>query len=54
MFLFLGALLMLFDGYDLVVYGAVVRNAHGGWGISSVDAGMYGSYALFGMMCLEH
>ena len=50
MLLFWGALLMLFDGYDLVVYGAVVPTLMEEWGISSVQAGMYGSYALFGMM----
>ena len=50
MLLFWGALLMLFDGYDLVVYGAVVPTLMEEWGISAVQAGMYGSYALFGMM----
>ena len=50
MLLFWGALLMLFDGYDLVVYGAVVPTLMAEWGISAVQAGMYGSYALFGMM----
>lgn len=50
MLLFWGAILMLFDGYDLVIYGAVVPSLMEDWGISSVQAGMYGSYALFGMM----
>ncbi len=50
MLLFWGGLLMLFDGYDLVVYGAVVPTIMDEWGISAVEAGMYGSYALFGMM----
>lgn len=50
MLLFWGGLLMLFDGYDLVVYGAVVPTIMEEWGISAVEAGMYGSYALFGMM----
>ena len=50
MLLFWGALLMLFDGFDLVIYGAVVPTLMADWGISSVEAGMYGSYALFGMM----
>ncbi|WP_428910865.1 MFS transporter [Niallia sp. Krafla_26] len=50
MLLFWGAILMLFDGYDLVVYGAVVPTIIDEWGISTVEAGMYGSYALFGMM----
>ena len=50
MLLFWGALLMLFDGFDLVIYGAVVPTLMSDWGISAVEAGMYGSYALFGMM----
>ena len=45
-----GALLMLFDGYDLTVYGAVVPFLMKDWNISPVQAGMFGSYALFGMM----
>ncbi|WP_338471675.1 aromatic acid/H+ symport family MFS transporter [Niallia sp. XMNu-256] len=48
--LFWGGLLMLFDGFDLTVYGAVVPTLMEEWGISAVKAGMYGSYALFGMM----
>lgn len=48
--LFWGFLLMLFDGYDLTIYGAVVPTLMEDWGISSVQAGRYGSYALFGMM----
>ena len=50
MLLFWGALLMLFDGFDLVIYGAVVPTLMEEWGITPVQAGMYGSYALFGMM----
>ena len=50
MLLFWGALLMLFDGFDLTIYGAVVPTIMDEWGISAVQAGMYGSYALFGMM----
>ena len=50
MLLFWGALLMLFDGFDLTIYGAVVPTMMEEWGISAVQAGMYGSYALFGMM----
>ncbi|WP_071392819.1 MFS transporter [Bacillus tuaregi] len=48
--LFWGAILMLFDGFDLTIYGAVVPTLMEEWGISAVQAGMYGSYALFGMM----
>lgn len=50
MILLWGAFLMLFDGFDLVIYGAVVPTLMKVWGISPVQAGMYGSYALFGMM----
>ena len=39
MLLFWGALLMLFDGYDLVVYGAVVPTLMEEWGISAVRPG---------------
>lgn len=41
---------MLFDGFDLTIYGAVVPTLMEEWGISAVQAGRYGSYALFGMM----
>jgi len=50
MLLFWGIVLMLFDGFDLVIYGAVVPSVMDDWGISAVQAGRYGSYALFGMM----
>ncbi|MBM7599216.1 AAHS family benzoate transporter-like MFS transporter [Virgibacillus halotolerans] len=50
MLLFWGAVLMLFDGFDLTIYGAVVPTIMDEWGISAVQAGRYGSYALFGMM----
>jgi AAHS family benzoate transporter-like MFS transporter len=43
---------IVFDGYDLVVYGAVVPDllAYSAWDLSPVDAGNIGSYALFGML----
>ena len=43
---------IVFDGYDLVVYGAVVPDllAYPAWGLSPVGAGNIGSYALFGML----
>jgi len=44
-----GGLLMLFDGYDLTIYGAVVPTLMEEWGITSVETGMIGSYALIGM-----
>jgi len=48
--LFWGAILMMFDGFDLTVYGAVIPSIMEEWDISSIQAGRYGSYALFGMM----
>lgn len=41
---------MMFDGFDLTVYGAVVPTLMEEWNISSMEAGMISSYALFGMM----
>jgi AAHS family benzoate transporter-like MFS transporter len=43
---------IVFDGYDLVVYGAVVPDllAYQAWEMSPVDAGNIGSYALVGML----
>nr|WP_217424785.1 MFS transporter [Virgibacillus ihumii] len=48
--LFWGIMLMVFDGYDLTVYGAVVPTIMDEWNISAVEAGVIGSYSLFGMM----
>jgi MFS transporter, AAHS family, benzoate transport protein len=48
--LFWGAFLMLFDGYDLTVFGAVVPTLMEEWNISPIETGMMASYALFGMM----
>ena len=43
---------IVFDGYDLVVYGAVVPDllAYQEWDLTPVDAGHIGSYALVGML----
>jgi AAHS family benzoate transporter-like MFS transporter len=43
---------IVFDGYDLVVYGAVVPDllAYEAWSMTPVDAGNIGSYALVGML----
>ena len=43
---------IVFDGYDLVVYGAVVPDllAYEPWDLTPVDAGNIGSYALLGML----
>jgi AAHS family benzoate transporter-like MFS transporter len=50
MLLFWGALIMVFDGYDLTVYGAVVPIIMKEWNLTAVETGMLGSYALMGMM----
>ena len=50
MLLFWCAVIMVFDGYDLTVYGAVVPTIMEEWNISAVETGMIGSYALIGMM----
>ncbi|MFJ7754623.1 MFS transporter [Peribacillus muralis] len=42
--------IILFDGYDLVIYGTVVPILTEEWGLTSVEAGAMGSYGLFGMM----
>lgn len=43
---------IVFDGYDLNVYGAVVPSLleNSGWGLTPVEAGAIGSYAFFGML----
>ena len=50
MLLFWAAVIMVFDGYDLTVYGAVVPIIMDEWNITAVETGMIGSYALIGMM----
>lgn len=42
---------IVFDGYDLIVYGAIVPDllAYEEWGLTPVETGAYGSYALAGM-----
>ena len=44
------AVLLIFDGYDLFIYGVVLPVLMDEWGLSPVQAGALGSYALFGMM----
>ncbi|MFK9118735.1 aromatic acid/H+ symport family MFS transporter [Peribacillus castrilensis] len=41
-------LVILFDGYDVVIYGAVVPSLIKEWGISDVTAGAIGSYTVLG------
>jgi AAHS family benzoate transporter-like MFS transporter len=48
--LLLCALIIIFDGYDLVVYGVVLPVLMEKWSLTPVQAGALGSYALFGMM----
>ncbi len=45
-------LTILFDGYDLTVYGTVVPSllADPAWNLTPVEAGAIGSWALFGML----
>lgn len=50
MILFWCSMLMLFDGYDLVIYGSVLPHLMNDWKLSPVIAGVIGSSALFGMM----
>ncbi|MCK9799239.1 aromatic acid/H+ symport family MFS transporter [Pseudomonas sp. MAFF 302030] len=48
--LFWCALIIIFDGYDLVIYGVVLPVLMQEWGLTPLQAGTLGSYALFGMM----
>ncbi|MFC3038824.1 MFS transporter [Virgibacillus xinjiangensis] len=43
-------IIILFDGYDLAVYGTALPIIMEEWGLSSVQAGTIASYGLFGMM----
>jgi AAHS family benzoate transporter-like MFS transporter len=45
-------LAIVFDGYDLVVFGAVVPKllAYPEWGLTPAEVGLIGSYALVGML----
>src|SRR5699024_5713603 len=45
MLLFWGIVLMVFDGFELVIYGAVAPSVMADWGISAVQARRYGRYA---------
>ncbi|WMJ20354.1 MFS transporter [Geobacillus kaustophilus] len=41
---------IMFDGYDLVIYGAAIPVFINEWSLSPAQAGALGSYALIGMM----
>ena len=43
-------LVIIFDGYDLVIYGVALPLLMKEWGLSPVEAGFLASTALFGMM----
>ena len=43
-------LFVVFDGYDLIVYGNVISSLQKEWGISAATAGTLGSLAFLGMM----
>ncbi|MGW0027743.1 MFS transporter [Rhodococcus sp. NPDC003383] len=43
-------LFVVFDGYDLIVYGNVISSLQAEWGISASTAGTLGSLAFVGMM----
>lgn len=50
MIMFWCALLLIFDGYDLFIYGVVLPVLMQEWNLTPLQAGALGSYALFGMM----
>lgn len=50
MVLFWCALIIIFDGYDLVIYGVVLPVLMKEWNLTPLQAGALGSYALFGVM----
>ncbi len=43
-------IIIIFDGYDLVIYGVALPLLMQEWSLSAVQAGMLASTALFGMM----
>ncbi|KAA9023797.1 MFS transporter [Niallia endozanthoxylica] len=42
--------ILVFDGFDLVVYGTIVPALMEEWSLTGIQAGALGSYALLGMM----
>ena len=42
--------IIVFDGYDLVIYGSVLPVLMKAWNLTPVEAGSLASYALFGML----
>lgn len=50
MMLFWACLIIMFDMYDLVIYGSVLPKMMAEWGMNPVQAGSVGSMGPFGMM----
>src|SRR3954468_4694417 len=50
MVLFWCCFVVIFDGYDLVVFASVVPMLMEDWGLSPLQVGAIGSYTLFGTM----
>lgn len=48
--LFWCLMIIIFDGYDLVIYGVALPLLMQAWALSAVQAGLLASTALFGMM----
>ncbi|ADU93897.1 MULTISPECIES: MFS transporter [Geobacillus] len=48
--LFMCMLIIIADGYDMFMFGAIVPSLMKEWGIGPVEAGALNSYALIGMM----
>ncbi len=44
------SIIMLFDGYDLVIYGSVLPHLMTEWALSPQTAGLLGAASLMGMM----
>ena len=44
------ALIIIFDGYDLIIYGVVLPTLMETWSLTALQAGILGSFALVGMM----
>lgn len=44
------SLIMLFDGYDMVIYGSLLPHLMNDWQLSAQQAGFLGSASLIGMM----
>ncbi|MDE1167417.1 MAG: MFS transporter [Pseudomonas sp.] len=43
--------IMMFDGYDLVIYGSVLPHVMSQWSLTPGEAGMLGASSMVGMMC---